>query len=154
MSATYSQGALGLLDVEVGGHVAGAEFDRLDVSGTATLGGTLRVATVGGFAPAEGDRFRILEAGQRLGEFASVVAADVGGALAFTAEYDPAGVTLVVSDLSVSIGDAAVAEGDTGRATATFDVTLGTPRSEPVMVQYSTADGTAGAPDDYVNTSG
>ena len=152
-SGAYAQSASGALRVEIGGTTAGTQFDQLQVAGAATLSGTLRVDTVGGFVPAAGDRFRIVTAGQRSGEFLSLSGADIGGGRAYTAEYDATGVTLVVSNVSLSIGDAQVTEGDGGTAEATFTVTLATPRTVPVSVQYATVDGTA-ASADYTASSG
>ena len=153
-SGRYTQGGSAVLHVEIGGHAAVVEFDRLDVGGAATLGGAVRVDTVGDFVPTEGDRFRILAAAERSGEFVSLIGADIGGSLAYTAEYDDTGVTLVVSDLSLSIGDAEVAEGNSGTTPASFAVTLSTPQPVPVTVHYATADGTALASNDYAAASG
>jgi Calx-beta domain-containing protein len=55
---------------------------------------------------------------------------------------------------TLSIGDAAVTEGDATPATATFTVTLGAPSGQTVTVNYGTADGTAVAGADYVTTAG
>ena len=55
---------------------------------------------------------------------------------------------------SVSIGDAAVTEGNTGTATLSFPVTLSSPAARPVSIGYATVDGTAVAPSDYVAASG
>jgi Calx-beta domain-containing protein len=55
---------------------------------------------------------------------------------------------------ALSIGDAAVTEGDATPATATFTVTLGAPSGQTVTVNYGTADGTAVAGADYVTTAG
>ena len=54
---------------------------------------------------------------------------------------------------TMRISDATVTEPLTGTATASFTVTLSTPNAQPVTVQYSTADGTATAPDDYAAAS-
>ncbi|HVX61702.1 MAG TPA: cellulose binding domain-containing protein [Pirellulales bacterium] len=55
---------------------------------------------------------------------------------------------------SLSIGDVSQAEGDGGTTNFTFDVTLSAPSSDAVTVQYSTADGTAHAGNDYNAASG
>ena len=52
----------GVLDIEMGGAIAGTDFDQLVVSGAATLGGVLRVTLTDGFTPSLGDRFQILAA--------------------------------------------------------------------------------------------
>jgi hypothetical protein len=54
----------------------------------------------------------------------------------------------------LSVGAAAVYEGDTGVANLTFTVSLSAPAAVPVTVQYSTSDGTATAGIDYTATSG
>jgi len=53
----------GTLEIELGGYVAGTEFDFLDVSGTAMLDGQLDVLLIDGFLPeTPGDSFTILQA--------------------------------------------------------------------------------------------
>jgi hypothetical protein len=48
----YTQEATGTLQIEVQGvTTAGTDFDQLDVSGTATLGGTLKVVLLNNFVP-------------------------------------------------------------------------------------------------------
>lgn len=54
---------------------------------------------------------------------------------------------------TVSIGDARVAEGDSG-ATLSFPVTVANPTAQPVTVSYATSNGTATAGNDYTSTSG
>src|SRR5207244_4338812 len=54
---------------------------------------------------------------------------------------------------SITIGDVAVAEGNTGTRAA-FTVTLSAASSQPVTVVYATADGTATAGGDYQAASG
>lgn len=63
--------------------------------------------------------------------------------------------TIVDDDTSaVSIADAAVVEGDSGTAAATFTLNLSTPNSRPITVQFATANTTAIAGADYVAASG
>jgi hypothetical protein len=50
---------------------------------------------------------------------------------------------------NVSIGDASVAEGNTGTTNQSFTVSLDRPTTEPVTVDYATSDGTATASSDY-----
>jgi hypothetical protein len=52
------------------------------------------------------------------------------------------------------VSDMAVAEGDEGATLATFAVDLSAPASQPVTVNYSTANGTATAGTDYVAVAG
>lgn len=64
----FSQSALGTLMIEIGGTNAG-QFDLLNVTGTAALGGELEVAFWNGFIAALGDSFDILTAQDLLGDF-------------------------------------------------------------------------------------
>lgn len=57
-------------------------------------------------------------------------------------------------DASLSVGDVTVTEGDSGTTVASFVVSLSTPSSQTVTVNYATADGTAIAGSDYSSTSG
>jgi hypothetical protein len=58
--------------IQIGGASA-AIYDRLVVSGLATLGGTLDVELINGFVPSETDQFDFLTAGSVVGEFDRVV---------------------------------------------------------------------------------
>ena len=55
---------------------------------------------------------------------------------------------------SVSIDDVTVAEGSAGLTEAVFTITLSEPASANVMVDFATANGTAGAGTDYISQSG
>ncbi|MBK8959976.1 MAG: hypothetical protein IPM80_16520 [Proteobacteria bacterium] len=64
---------LGLLEIELGGANAGVDFDRVAVTGNARLDGRLELDLVGGFAPGDGDVFRILSAASVSGIFDNIV---------------------------------------------------------------------------------
>lgn len=72
IQGNYSQGASGTLEIELGGHTPGNEHDQLNVSGAATLGGTVRIRFANGFTPQAGDQFTILTYAQRNGSFAGI----------------------------------------------------------------------------------
>jgi hypothetical protein len=55
--------------------------------------------------------------------------------------------------LTLIIGDASVAEGDSGQTTATFNVTLSAPSNQTVSVDFSTVPGTATEFEDYMPVS-
>ena len=69
---------------------------------------------------------------------------------------DTASVTITVVEALpvVSIGDVALAEGDTGSRAAMFTVSLDEPSASEVTVAYATGDATAAAPGDYTSKSG
>ena len=58
------------------------------------------------------------------------------------------------SQPSLSIGDVSIAEGNSGTATATFNVTLSAASPQVVTVSWATANGTATAGSDYTADSG
>jgi len=73
--------------IELAGLAPGAGHDRIDASGTAVLGGRLRVELLDGFIPQAGDAFTFLAAlGGISGEFDEVLFPTVAG-LRFGLEY-------------------------------------------------------------------
>jgi len=64
----------GEYDMDIGGTPPSNMHDRLNVSGTATFGGTLRVTIPNGYVPKVGEQFIAINAtGNRIGEFASII---------------------------------------------------------------------------------
>ena len=51
ISGNFTQLSTGHLAIELGGLTAGVNYDRLQVSGTATLAGALDVTLINGFCP-------------------------------------------------------------------------------------------------------
>jgi formylglycine-generating enzyme required for sulfatase activity len=73
-------GAAGKLIMELGGLSGGSEYDQLVVAGDLTLGGTLQVTLIDGFAPEIGDKFDILDWGSLAGsEFDTVQLPELAG---------------------------------------------------------------------------
>ncbi|HST52114.1 MAG TPA: FG-GAP-like repeat-containing protein [Pyrinomonadaceae bacterium] len=72
VSGNYTQGASGSLAIEIGGATPCTQFDRLAVTGTATLGGTLSTTLINGFTPAAGQSFQVMTYASETGAFASV----------------------------------------------------------------------------------
>lgn len=63
-------------------------------------------------------------------------------------------IMMYAPQITLSVNDTAVTEGNSGSAPATFTVSLSGPSKGTVNVDYATADGTATAPGDYTATSG
>jgi hypothetical protein len=69
----FTQSSSGMLRVRLGGLYPITDFDRLRLSGHATLGGTLQVLLIDGFTPAIGDSFRVvIYSGGHTGEFSTM----------------------------------------------------------------------------------
>ncbi|MBN1910849.1 MAG: hypothetical protein JW818_13980 [Pirellulales bacterium] len=71
-----AQSPAGQMLVELGGLNPGDEYDVLEVTGAATLDGTLDLSYFGTFAAAPGDAFEILSASSLDGQFSGVVYPD------------------------------------------------------------------------------
>jgi fibronectin-binding autotransporter adhesin len=67
---TYTQGSGGTLTINLDGTTAGTNYYALNISGAATLGGTLDLST--GFAPVVGNTWDILNYTSETGSFATV----------------------------------------------------------------------------------
>jgi hypothetical protein len=73
INGNYVQGASGTLNMDIGGLIAGSEYDQLLISGTAALDGTLNAALIGSFAPPPGSTFTFIQAaGGVSGTFATI----------------------------------------------------------------------------------
>ena len=95
ISGAYTQSSHGALDANIAGANAG-QFNVLNVTGTATLGGTLNIGLLNNFVPAIGDSFEILTARQVDGTFATVNGTEINDSEHFTVTYNEGNVTLNV----------------------------------------------------------
>lgn len=62
VTGAFPQSSSGNLNIELGGLTAGTTYDRLAVSGAATLDGAVNLSLVNGFTPSPGDSFRVVTA--------------------------------------------------------------------------------------------
>ncbi|HUY32931.1 MAG TPA: PKD domain-containing protein [Pirellulales bacterium] len=74
INGNYTQTSTGTLAIDVGGTTAGTQYSQLNVSGTATLAGTLAVNAINGFTAAGGQSFRIVTSAADGGTFSAVSA--------------------------------------------------------------------------------
>jgi hypothetical protein len=106
IGGNFSQSDAGTFGVELGGLVQANQFDVLNVTGTARLGGTLEVELIDGIIPDIGNMFQVLTAGSVIGTFDSVVAFD--GADLFDVDvsvlYSATDVVVEIDDLAL-LGD-------------------------------------------------
>lgn len=77
-------GSASTANIEIGGLVAGTDYDRATVTGSFTADGTLNISLINSFRPTAGDQFTILthDLG-RIGTFDNIVGLDLGGGIAF-----------------------------------------------------------------------
>ncbi len=105
ISGNYNQGSSGSLNIELSGTAPGTQYDRLTVTGTATLAGNLNVALIGGYTPNNGDNFQPLLFGSRSGDFITPYNLPTFPGGTFTPSYTATTLNLAVavsSDPSVS----------------------------------------------------
>jgi len=92
-------GPTSVLNMELGGLVAGTQYDAIQISGNAALNGTLNLSLVNGFLPQPGNTFDLVTYGSHSGQFATLTGTAVGGnQLAFvpqTRAADPIRLTTV-----------------------------------------------------------
>ena len=101
----YVQTAGGRLEAQIAGSAApGTDYDRLLVTGNATLGGELAASFVGGFEPALGDSFDVVAAGPGAvaGAFATTNLPTLVAAGCVQMGYDPAAVW--ISTVTCGVG--------------------------------------------------
>lgn len=98
VDSNYPAGA-GTLEMELGGLAPGTEYDRLAVTGTATLGGTLRLTLADGFVPAVGDAFAVVTASPVAGTFAAVEPPD---GVTVDVAYTDSTATVMVTGVTVA----------------------------------------------------
>ena len=68
----WAPSASAALQIEIGGAVAGTDYDQLAVATTATLAGSLDLAIADGFAPSAGDSYTVLTASAVSGTFDTI----------------------------------------------------------------------------------
>jgi len=103
INGDFTQDPVGTLFIELGGLAAGTDYDVLDISGNAALGGALDVSLIGGFSPNLGDSFDILLANAVSGGFSNVILPTLAGGLHFDVVYDTNKVTLSAVPLPPAI---------------------------------------------------
>ena len=100
VNGNYTQSSSGTLILKVGGDIAGGLFDQVNVSGTATLGGTLDVSSIDNFAPVLEEVFPVLTFASASGSFAAFNSPLINGTAAFGLNALPTGDDLVGATLA------------------------------------------------------
>ena len=96
IDGNYVQSAAGSLDVELGGTMAGSQYDQIAVSGTASLGGLVNVALISTFAPTLNNAFQILTFASSSGNFGFYNGIVLGYRLFLDPTLNPTNLTLTV----------------------------------------------------------
>lgn len=91
----FAQSSTGLLVIEIGGTLPGAEFDVLEISGSATLAGIFEVSLIDGFIPAYGDVFEVLTFDSLIGTFDDFVGLDISSGKRLVPVFGPNSLSLM-----------------------------------------------------------
>ena len=97
INGNYTQTAAGALSLKVGGATAGTQFDQLNITGTASLNGTLNVSLIDGFGPSAEESFDVLNFASSTGNFATLNFPLIGGSPAFVTNSTPTSLNLVAT---------------------------------------------------------
>lgn len=90
----------GTLEMELGGHVLGSEYDHLTVTGAANLDGTLDIVFLDGFSPTNGASFDLFNwDGGTSGTFSNITSSALPGGLSWdTSELYTTGTISVIPE--------------------------------------------------------
>ena len=135
ITGTYTQLSTGAMNVFIGGTTVGSQYSQMQVSGTASLAGTLKVTLASGFTPTIGSTFTVLTASTLTGTFSNSTIA-INGSEHFNVSYTSTGVVLTVASgapsQSIGLSQPVLAAAPTKRPAITTGVlhwTGTTPRS-------------------------
>ena len=97
---------IGRFTLEIG-NAATNHYDRLAVSGLASLAGALDVKILPGFVPDDGEDFTLITCGSRSGTFSSVTIEGLPVNMQFNLVYNPTSVVLHVNHITTDVPPAA-----------------------------------------------
>ncbi len=99
INGDYTQSSSGVLDEQLGGTSPGS-YDVLNVSGIATLNGTMALSLYGGYTGTAGDSYTPVTAGTLSGTFSSV---QIPVGYLFTTSYSPAQVMVQLGSAAAPV---------------------------------------------------
>ena len=121
LNGTYTQGPSGSLSLQLGGTQAGTGFDRLAISGSATLDGTLTYVLLSGYTPPAGSSYAVLSFASRTGDFVTYTGPTTASGFPFGPQVSNQGISLVVGS-SLGITSQPVAQTTNVGTGVTFTV--------------------------------
>jgi len=159
VSGDYVQSGTGSLSLEIGGYDPDTDYDHLHVTGSVTLAGTVEFTESS--APLLRDEYVLIvndDSDAIMGAFLDHPNLPqptlAGENLQITYTGGSGNDFALRFPLAVRIDDVAKPEGDAGTTVFSFPVTLPRALDTPLLIGYSTQDGTAIAPVDYLPAEG
>lgn len=106
VTGNYTQSSTGSIGIDIGGLVAGSQFDQFNISGVANLGGTLNLDLIKNFTPTIGSKFDIINFASDTGSFATINGTHINANEHFQVVVNPNNITLDVVAGPGGTGDA------------------------------------------------
>jgi fibronectin-binding autotransporter adhesin len=122
ITGNYTQLSSATMNSFIGGTTVGTQYSQLQVSGTASLAGTLTVTLASGFTPTVGSTFTVFTAASISGAFSNSTI-PINGSEHFNVSYTSTGVVLTVASGATQSG---------GSAQSTIEAAVVTTR-QPVL---------------------
>ena len=102
-NGNYIQNASGSYNCEIGGTIAGTNYDQVSITGSAQLAGTINVVSINGFVPALGDRFEIMKFGSVSGSGSlTFQGLDITNGVYLQPVFSPTNLVLVATNAPLS----------------------------------------------------
>ncbi len=151
INGTYTQLAGGAFNIEIGGPTVGTDYDRLAVSGMATLAGTINISLASNFKPTVGSMFTILTFTSHAGDFATYNGLTQSNGVVFSKMFTPSALILeVVGETSTATPTTTAALSPTATSTITSTVA---PSATPTRTRTVVVTATATATSSPVSTA-
>jgi hypothetical protein len=104
ITGTFAESGAGFLNIDLDGTTPNTKYDVLNVSGAASLGGTLNVDTLTGFTLAVGDSFDILNYASETGTFTTLNLPALSGGDTWNVSYNATDLVIAVEGPALSKG--------------------------------------------------
>jgi hypothetical protein len=106
LETDYPTATTSSLNIEIGGSPSSAQYDKLEIIGSATLDGNLNISLVNNFVPALGDTFKVLTYSSYTGNFSAINGLNTGTGISFDTVFTSTAlllVTVTASDIEENL---------------------------------------------------
>ena len=134
ITGTYTESGAGILNIDLDGTSPNTKYDVLNVSGAATLGGTLNVDTLTGFTLAAGDSFDILNYASETGAFSTVNLPTLTGGDTWNVSYNSTDLVITVEAPAAPAAKGTVSASPAHRVSRAFGDTSTAGTHEPSAI--------------------
>ncbi len=152
VAGNYTQTADGILNIEIGGTTAVTQFDQINITGSASLNGTLNVSLVNSFVPNVADAFQVMTFASHTGDFATKNGLTITSTLNFDPQFNASGYLLDVNGSPVITSNAS--QNTAENTTAVTTVTTTDPDVPTQTVTFSIVGGADSAKFQIVEATG